>query len=108
MRVTAFIGDPTAGGAPDKAVPPLTGRLTEWFGGLQQEQLRVHSTFHINARSADGLTSLRVLDVSHTNTSSSNPFVPHSFEITTCGHDLRIGLPCCRAVAIWAARLGPT
>jgi hypothetical protein len=33
VTVTAFIGDPTAGGVPDLAVPPLTGKLTEWFGG---------------------------------------------------------------------------
>jgi len=86
VTVTAFIGDPTAGGLPDPAVPPLTGRLTEWFGGsFNRSNFVVHNTFHINATSADGLTSLRVLDVSHTNTSASNPFVPHSFEITTCG-----------------------
>jgi hypothetical protein len=84
--ITAFIGDPTAGGVPDPSVPPLTGQLTEWFGGsFNRSNFVVHSTFHFNGTSADGLTSLRILDVSHTSTSASNPFVPNSFEITRCG-----------------------
>jgi hypothetical protein len=86
VTLTAFIGDPTAGGVPDPSVPPLTGRLTEWFGGsFNKNNVVFHGTLHIDATSADGQTSLRVLDVSHANSTAANPFVPHSFEITTCG-----------------------
>ncbi len=86
VTLTAFIGDPTAGGVPDPSVPPLTGRLTEWFGGsFNKNNVVFHSTLHVDATSADGQTSLRVLDVSHANSTAANPFVPHSFEITTCG-----------------------
>jgi hypothetical protein len=86
VTVTAFIGDPTAGGVPDPNVPTLTGQLTEWFGGsFNKNNVVFHSTFHLNAASADGQTTLRVLDVTHANSTPTNPFVPHSFEITTCG-----------------------
>jgi hypothetical protein len=65
---------------------PAPGRREERQGQGQRQSSHLSTTCpHINATSADGLTSLRVLDVSHTNTSASNPFVPHSFEITTCG-----------------------
>ena len=86
VTLTAFIGDPTVDGVPDPNVPPLTGQLTEWFGGSFNKNNAVfHSTFHVNVASADGQTTLRVLDVSHANSTPTNPFVPHSFEITTCG-----------------------
>ena len=81
-----FIGDPTLSGVPDPNVPPLTGQLTEWFGGsFNKSNVVFHSTLHLNVASADGQTVLRVLDVSHANSTPGNPFVPHSFEITTCG-----------------------
>ena len=86
VTLTAFIGDPTVDGVPDPNVPPLTGQLTEWFGGsFNKNNFVFHSTFHLNVASADGQTTLRVLDVSHANSTPGNPFVPHSFEFTTCG-----------------------
>ena len=86
VTLTAFIGDPTVSGVPDPNVPPLTGQLTEWFGGsFNKSNVVFHSTLHLNVASADGQTVLRVLDVSHANSTPGNPFVPHSFEITTCG-----------------------
>ena len=69
----------------DLSVLPFTGRLTDWFGGsFNKNNFVFHSTFHFSGTAADG-TTFRILDVSHTNTTASNPFVPHSFEITTCG-----------------------
>ena len=83
--ITPYIGDPTAGGSPDPAQLPYTGQLTEWFGGsFNRSNFVTHDTVHFDGTAADG-TALRVLDVSHTNTSASNPFMPRSFEITTCG-----------------------
>jgi hypothetical protein len=71
---------------PDTAVPVLTGQLTEWFGGsFNRSNFVFHSTFHLNVASADGSTSLRVLDVSHTNSAPGVLGPPHSFEITRCG-----------------------
>jgi hypothetical protein len=83
--ITAYIGDPTLGGVRGLAELPFTGKLTEWFGGsFNKNSFVFHSTFHFNGTAADG-TTFRILDVSHTNTTPGNPFVPHSFEITTCG-----------------------
>lgn len=43
-----------------------------------------HSTFHFSGTNADG-ASLRVEDISHTNTNAANPFgPPNSFEILRC------------------------
>jgi hypothetical protein len=70
---------------PDPNVLPFTGKLTEWFGGsFNKNNFVFHSTFHFDGTAANG-TTFRILDVSHTNTTASNPFVPHSFEITSCG-----------------------
>jgi hypothetical protein len=70
---------------PDTAVPTFTGQLTEWFGGsFNHSNFATTSTFHFSGTASDGET-LRVLDISHANSTGSNPFVPHSFEITRCG-----------------------
>jgi hypothetical protein len=42
------------------------------------------STFHFSGGATDGET-LRILDISHTNSTGNDPFVPRSFEITRCG-----------------------
>jgi hypothetical protein len=69
----------------DPPVLPFTGQLTEWFGGsFNKNNFVFHDTLHVSATDANG-TTVRVLDVSHTNSTPGNPFVPHSFEITTCG-----------------------
>ena len=70
---------------PDPTVAPLTGRLTEWFGGsFNRSNVVFHSTFHFSGTNANGLT-LRVQDISHTNTNVANPFgPPNSFEILGC------------------------
>jgi hypothetical protein len=83
--ITPYIGDPTAGGSPDPINQTYTGHITEWFGGsFNRSNFVFHSTLHFSGTAADG-TTLRILDISHTNTTASNPFLPHSFEITTCG-----------------------
>jgi hypothetical protein len=71
---------------PDPNVLPFTGRLTEWFGGsFNRNNVVFHSTFHFSGIDANGNT-LRVLDVSHTNTTGAAPFgPPNSFEILNCG-----------------------
>ena len=70
---------------PDPAVPTFTGKLTEWFGGsFNKNNFAATSTFHFSGTAADG-EALRVLDVSHANSTGANPFVPRSFEITRCG-----------------------
>jgi hypothetical protein len=69
---------------PDPNVLPFTGRLTEWFGGsFNKNNFVNHGTFHFSGTNATG-TTLRVLDVSHANSTPQNPFVPHSFEILSC------------------------
>ena len=71
---------------PDPLVSPLTGHLTEWFGGsFNRSNTVFHSTFHFSGSDGNGNT-LRVLDVSHANTTAANPLgPPHSFEILRCG-----------------------
>lgn len=75
---------------PDLTMPDpvgaFTGHLTEWFGGsFNRNNMVVHSTFHFSGTNASGMT-LRILDVSHTNTNAANPLgPPHSFEIFRCG-----------------------
>jgi len=71
---------------PDPNVLPFTGQLTEWFGGsFNRNNLVFHSTFHFSGTDANGNT-LRVLDVSHANTTGAAPFgPPNSFEILSCG-----------------------
>lgn len=71
---------------PDPNVSPFTGRLTEWFGGsFNRNNFVFHSTFHFSGSTASGMT-LRVLDVSHANTTGAMPFgPPNSFEIASCG-----------------------
>ena len=69
---------------PDPNVLPFTGHLTQWFGGsFNKNNFVFHFTFHFDGTAADG-TTLRVLDVSHTNSSASAVGPPHSFEITRC------------------------
>jgi hypothetical protein len=70
---------------PDPNVLPFTGQLTEWFGGsFNRSNTVFHSTFHFSGTDANGNT-LRVLDVSHANTTAAAPLAPpHSFEITSC------------------------
>jgi hypothetical protein len=71
---------------PDPNVLPFTGQLTEWFGGSFNRNNSVfHSTFHFSGTDANGNT-LRVLDVSHANTTGAAPFgTPNSFDILSCG-----------------------
>jgi hypothetical protein len=71
---------------PDPNVLPFTGQLTEWFGGsFNRSNAVFHGTFHFSGTDANGNT-LRVLDVSHANTTAAAPLgPPHSFEITNCG-----------------------
>ncbi len=76
---------PAISGPPDAGVPVFTGKITEWFGGSFNKQNTVfHDTIHVDATGADGST-LRVLDVAHTNTMPDPLAPPHSFEITRCG-----------------------
>jgi hypothetical protein len=71
---------------PDPNVLPFTGQLTEWFGGsFNRNNFVFHTTFHFSGTDANGNT-LRVLDVSHANTTGAAPFgPPNSFEILSCG-----------------------
>jgi hypothetical protein len=71
---------------PDPNVLPFTGQLTEWFGGsFNRNNFVFHTTFHFSGTDANGNT-LRVLDVSHANTTGTAPFgPPNSFEILSCG-----------------------
>jgi hypothetical protein len=84
VTITAYL-DPGLT-QPDLSVPQLTGHLTDWFGGSFNKNNAVfHSTFHFNGASADGTTTLRILDVFHVNTTPVAVGPPHSFEITRCG-----------------------
>jgi hypothetical protein len=70
---------------PDTAVPSFTGQITEWFGGsFNRNNFATTSTFHFSGTASDDET-LRILDISHANSTGNNPFVPRSFEITRCG-----------------------
>lgn len=70
---------------PDPIVAPLAGHLTEWFGGsFNRSNVVFHSTFHFSGSNPTG-TSLRIEDISHTNTDAANPFgPPNTFEILRC------------------------
>jgi hypothetical protein len=81
--ITAYL-DPDLT-TPDTSVPTFTGRITEWFGGsFNRNNFASTSTFHFSGTATDGET-LRILDISHANSTGNNPFVPRSFEITRCG-----------------------
>ena len=81
--ITAYL-DPNLT-MPDAAVPSFTGQLTEWFGGsFNRNNFASTSTFHFSGTAPDGQT-LRILDISHANSTGTNPFIPRSFEITRCG-----------------------
>jgi hypothetical protein len=69
---------------PDAAVPPYSGRLTEWFGGsFNNKNLVNHDTFHLSLTAPDG-SALTVLAVDHYNTNASQNGLPHSFSIFSC------------------------
>ncbi|GEM_PF-3391675 len=77
--------NPVITGPSDPNVAPFVGKITYWFGGSFNKNNQVfHDTFHFSGAAADG-TTLRVLDVSHSNTTPNTDLgPPHSFEITRC------------------------
>jgi hypothetical protein len=81
--ITAYLDEALT--MPDPNVLPFTGHLTEWFGGsFNRSNMVSHSTFHFSGTDANG-NSLRVTDITHTNTNAANPFgPPNSFEILNC------------------------
>ena len=81
-------GNVTSVSNPDTSVGPLTGRITEWFGGSFNNKSTVfHGTINISVTDAHG-ASLRVHFVTHASwTPGSDPNgPPHTtFDKITCG-----------------------
>jgi hypothetical protein len=82
--IVAYVGDPSAGGTPDPAVPQYSGKITEWFGGsFNRSNFVTHSTIHLDATAPDG-SALHVSDVFHLNSAAGSVGPPHFFEFAHC------------------------
>jgi hypothetical protein len=82
--ITAYLGDPSAGGTPDPAVPQYGGKITEWFGGsFNHSNFVTHSTIHVDATASDG-SGLHLSDVFHLNSAAGSVAPPHFFEFAHC------------------------
>lgn len=82
--IIAYLGDPSAGGTPDPAVPEYSGKITEWFGGsFNHSNFVTHSTIHVDATASDG-SALHVSDVFHLNSAAGSVAPPHFFEFVHC------------------------
>ena len=69
----------------DSNVLPITGQLTEWFGGSFNRSNTVLQHLPLLGHRREREHTLRVLGVSHANTTAAAPLAPpHSFEITSC------------------------
>ena len=81
-------GNVTSVSGPDPDHGPLTGRITEWFGGsFNNKNFLFHGTIEISVTDASG-ASLRVHVVSHASwTPGADPSrAPHiAFDKVTCG-----------------------
>jgi len=70
--------------APDPAVPPFTGQLTQWFGGsFNRSNFVSHDTIHFSGTAADGSTfGIHLVD--HLSTTPNVAAAPNSFHIGSC------------------------
>jgi len=70
--------------APDPAVPPFTGQLTQWFGGsFNRSNFVVHDTINFSGTAADG-TPFSFHAVDHLSTTPNVAAAPNSFSIAHC------------------------
>lgn len=92
VTITAYLngtvdedGNATSVSDPDPNVPPLTGRITEWFGGSFNKQNSVfHGTINITGAYPDG-TTLGVHFVTHQSWTPGSGETPHTtFDKITC------------------------